>query len=168
GHPVRRRRGGGPARDPRGGGPLRRRRSAARRRGRRPLRGRAVTAQAWVPARARPLVERVVDRREHVDRDAWWLVRLRVIVTGFALVYVVVRAPHLWSVAGLADSAPEGWDPVGPFVAWSEPWPSAARPAGRAMTVPVLARATVGAWWRWTGPLSPPGVQLLSMPPRTS
>lgn len=113
-----------------------------------------MTAPAWVRG--------AVERPDGVDRDAWWLVRLRVLVTGFAFVYVVVRAPHLWSVAGLADAAPEGWDPVGPLVQWSEPWPSAVVQAVLVATVPVLALATAGRWWRWTGPLAALGVLVLT------
>lgn len=94
--------------------------------------------------------------------DRAWLVRLRVAVTGFAVAYLVIRAPHLWSVAGLAESAPEGWDPVGPFVALTRPAPVWFVRTVLVATIPVAAMATAGRWWRITGPLAAIGVLLLT------
>ena len=94
--------------------------------------------------------------------DATWLVRLRVAVTGFAVVYLVVRAPHLWSLAGLGDSAPEGWDPVGPLGGWAEPWPPGVVRVVLVTTIPLAALATWGRAWRVTGPLTALGVLVLT------
>lgn len=96
------------------------------------------------------------------ERDARWLVRLRIGVTGFALVYLVVRAPHLWDVARLAVTAPDGWDPVGPLVWWSSPWSPSVVRAALVLTIPVAALATWGRWWRFTGPATAIGVLVLT------
>jgi hypothetical protein len=96
------------------------------------------------------------------DHDARWLVRLRIAVTGFAVVYLVVRGPHLWHLADLARTAPAGWDPVGPFVVWDSPWSPSAVRAVLVLTVPVCVLAAAGRWWRVTGPAAAVGVLILT------
>lgn len=96
------------------------------------------------------------------DHDARWLVRLRIAVTGFAVVYLVVRGPHLWHLADLARTAPEGWEPVGPLVLWDVPWTPAVVQAVLVVTIPVCVLAAAGRWWRVTGPVAAVGVLVLT------
>lgn len=94
--------------------------------------------------------------------DAERLAVLRVLVTGYAVGFLVLRAPHLWDVAGLADDAPSRWEPVGPMVAWGAPPDPATVRAVLALTIPAAAAATAGWAWRATAPLAALGTLLIT------
>lgn len=95
-------------------------------------------------------------------RDADWITRLRVLVTGYAVVYLLVRAPHLWDVAALGGTTPGRWSPVGPLVAWEEPWPALAVRITLALAIAAATAATLGRLWAVTGPTAAIGVLLLT------
>src|SRR5690606_12722283 len=95
-------------------------------------------------------------------REAAWIERLRVLVTGYAVVYLVVRAPHLWDVADLGALAPDRWAPVGPLVAWDAPWPAAAVRVALVLTIVAALGATLGRFWVVSGPAAAAGVLVLT------
>lgn len=96
-----------------------------------------------------------------LDGDAARLATLRVAVTGYALVYLAVRAPHLWDVAALAETAPGRWAPVGPLTAWAEPWAPAAVRVLLVATILGAAVATAGRAWSVSAPATAVGALLL-------
>jgi hypothetical protein len=100
--------------------------------------------------------------RRGVVTESQWLVRLRVAVTGFAVVYLVIRAPHMWDIALLADTAPTRWEPVGPLALWAEPWDPTVVRILLIATIAAGIAATAGRWWRVTGPTVAVGVLLLT------
>lgn len=114
------------------------------------------------PARPGGPVEALVARAGSRIREAGWIERLRVLVTGYAVVYLVVRAPHLWDVADLGALAPERWAPVGPLVAWDAPWPAAAVRVALVLTIVAALAATLGRFWVVTGPAATAGVLVLT------
>jgi HTTM domain len=74
---------------------------------------------------------------------------LRILVGGFALGYLVLRAPHFWDLAGLEARR---WDPVGLFARFGDPLPAA---MSRLLLVAAIAGAVafVTGWrYRVTGP----------------
>lgn len=86
------------------------------------------------------------------------LATIRILVTGFALVYLIVRLPHLVDVARLAEEAPERFDPVGPLRALDSPPSVAVVLAAIAITVGSGLAALVGWRWRLSGPIFALGV----------
>lgn len=94
------------------------------------------------------------------DRDR--LVLLRVAVTGYAVAYLCVRAPHVWDVAALADAAPGRWAPVGPLVLLDDPWPAASVRLVLVVTVVVGVLAVLGRAWTVTAPATAIGTLLLT------
>jgi hypothetical protein len=89
------------------------------------------------------------------------LAALRIGVTGFTLVYLVVRLPHLIDVVELAATAPERFEPVGPLLVLASPM---AEPVGLAIVgLTLLAGIGAVAGWRWrtTGPSFAVGVLLV-------
>lgn len=109
-------------------------------------------------------------------RRAWWqqaralatgddgerLALLRVLVTGYAVAYLVIRAPQLWDLAALADTAPGRWDPVGPFTLVDQPWPAWAVRALIPATIVAGVLAALGRAWALTAPATAIGVLLLT------
>ncbi|MDZ7679184.1 MAG: HTTM domain-containing protein [Acidimicrobiales bacterium] len=89
------------------------------------------------------------------------LATLRVLVTGFALAYLVVRFPHLVDIARLSDAAPGRFDPVGPLVLLAGP---VSPPVAIIVLATTLAAgmASVAGWrWRVSGPVFALGVLLV-------
>ncbi|QGG96203.1 hypothetical protein [Actinomarinicola tropica] len=109
---------------------------------------------------SRPSVAAV--RRLATGDDAARLALLRVLVTGYAVGYLLIRAPHLWDLAALADDAPGRWSPVGPFTFVAEPWPPSAVRALVPLTIVVGLSALLGRAWSITAPAAAVGVLLLT------
>lgn len=90
------------------------------------------------------------------------LAALRVLVTGYALVYLALRIPHLLDVARLATRVPDRFDPVGPLVLLNGPVPEPLAVAVLVLTLAVGVPAVVGWRWRLTGPVFALGVLLVT------
>lgn len=86
------------------------------------------------------------------------LAALRVVSAAFAVVYLVVRLPHLLDVARLAHAAPERFQPVGPLVVLADPLPVSAVATLVVATIVVGSAALAGWRWRVSGPLFAVGV----------
>jgi hypothetical protein len=90
--------------------------------------------------------------------DRWWyaampperLAALRMAVGGFAVAYLLVRAPALLAVAHFPAA---GFDPVGPVLVLSSPLPVWLSHASFAATVVAGLAFTAGVRYRVTGPL---------------
>ncbi|MFP3908195.1 MAG: hypothetical protein ACLFWR_14285, partial [Acidimicrobiales bacterium] len=89
------------------------------------------------------------------------LAALRVLVTVFALVYLVVRFPHLVDIAQLSDAAPGRFDPVGPLVLLAGPVSPPVAIAVLAATLAAGVTAVAGWRWRVSGPVFALGVLLV-------
>lgn len=89
------------------------------------------------------------------------LAALRVLVCLFAVVYLLIRLPHLIDVMALAGDAPGRFDPVGPLVPLDQPVDSGL--AAMVLVVTLLAgvAAVVGWRWRLSGPVFAVGVLLV-------
>lgn len=94
------------------------------------------------------------------DRDR--LALLRVLMTGYAVAYLCIRAPHLWDVAALADAAPGRWAPVGPLSLLDQPWSPAVVRTLLPATLVVAVLAALGRAWALTAPATALGVLLLT------
>lgn len=95
---------------------------------------------------------------DHAER----LALLRVLVTGYAVAYLVIRAAQLWDLAALADTAPGRWDPVGPLALLGEPWPPTVVRSLVPVTVAVGLLAVLGRAWTLTAPATAVGMLLLT------
>lgn len=89
------------------------------------------------------------------------LAALRVLVGGFALVYLLVRLPHLVDVARLADEAPQRFAPVGPLRLLDAPVAPTVAIALLLATLVAGVAAVAGLWWRVSGPSFALGVLLV-------
>lgn len=94
-----------------------------------------------------------LDRWYRADVPAERLAVLRILVVGYALGFLVVRAPHLVDVARLADVAPDRWAPVGPLLALDEPPSASVVVLVLVASIAAGVAALVGWRWRWSGPL---------------
>jgi len=89
------------------------------------------------------------ERWWHAPAPARRLAMLRLLIGGYALVYLLVRFPHIISVSGMSATQ---WKPVGPAVLLSAPLSSMAVIAIAIVAV-VLGVAFVAGWrFRYTGP----------------
>jgi hypothetical protein len=106
------------------------------------------------------LVDRVRDAV--TGSDARRLGAVRIAVTGYAVAYLLVRAPHLWDVAALGDVAPDRWAPVGPLTLWSAAWSATPLRVVLVATIAVALLAAAGRWWVLTAPATALGVLVLT------
>lgn len=89
---------------------------------------------------------------------AWWyapapaarLALLRIAVGGFALVYLLIRAPHLLSVTAFE---PREFQPVGVVSVLSAPLPVWLVYVTVLLVIPAGAAFVLGFWFRLTGPV---------------
>lgn len=78
------------------------------------------------------------------------LAQARILVSGFALVYLLARLPHLWRTGALPAAR---WAPVSLLSNWTEPWPFFGY-AGLLVVCIVSALLCALGWrYRVTGPL---------------
>lgn len=89
------------------------------------------------------------------------LAALRILVVTFALIYLVVRLPHLVDVARLADVAPDRFRPVGPLVILDAPPTPLVAQLVTGLTLALGVAALVGWRWRLSGPGFALGVLLV-------
>ncbi len=89
------------------------------------------------------------------------LAALRILVCGFALVYLVVRLPHLIDVARLADDAPHRFSPVGPLRVLDTAVTPTVAILVTVLTLVAGVAAVTGMWWRLSGPAFALGVLLV-------
>ena len=75
---------------------------------------------------------------------------LRLLVGGFAVVYLVVRAPHFWQIAAVE---PRRWDPVGTFGWIDDPIPVSVSRSILVAAIIVGAGFVAGWRYRVSGPL---------------
>ena len=80
------------------------------------------------------------------------LAALRVLVTGFAMAYLVVRTPYFIDVFRLGEEQPARFSPVGPVAYMDQPVSMAVGVAALVATMAVGVGAVAGWRWRVTGP----------------
>jgi len=90
------------------------------------------------------------ERWWHAPAPARRLAMLRILVGGFALVYLLVRFVHLVGVSG---NSAQQWKPVGPVSLLSAPLPPAAVVAAAVLAVLLGVPFVLGLRFRVTGPL---------------
>jgi len=100
-----------------------------------------MTAPSWAEA---------VDRRLLAPAPAVRLAVLRVLVAGYALVYLLVRLPHLLVVARFDDPR---FAPIGPLAWLPGPVTPGVAQAVIAIAVTSAGAAVLGWRWRVTGPV---------------
>lgn len=91
-----------------------------------------------------------LERWWHAPAPARRLAMLRILVGGYALVYVLVRFGHL---VGVSEMSPQQWKPVGPVSLLAAPLPAAAVVVLVVATVLAGAAYVAGLRWRASGPL---------------
>jgi hypothetical protein len=89
------------------------------------------------------------------------LAALRILTSGFALGYLLVRLPHLLDIARLATDTRDRFEPVGPLVVLRDPLPESVAVTTLVLTVALGFAAVAG--WRWpvTGPAFAVGTLLV-------
>lgn len=79
------------------------------------------------------------------ERLGW----LRFAIGGYAWIYLLARVPALLGTLRYPDLQ---FDPVGPMLLWSQPWPAAMLVAGLVFTIVSGAAFWLGWRFRWSGP----------------